>query len=257
MFNINKIKKVIDIMSLKKKVSIDFLMPEYMLMVDFAKKSNHSNSTVINALVNTFIPISTTIRSELSVFCWNKFTQTLNKLQEASGFEAQEISVEARQWKVLAKYFDEEENDLSSKGMRKIMLKEGYCIFPSDWIVLGNIFGAPEECMYAGVVESRNHSIYGIPHFLFFCDKKYAREYDDELEDKVYAECEKVFPEFKKFYNMQIHLTKEEEKDIEKMTEWSKAPCFGLFHLVEKGDPLYWNALRPDYIPPAGAMIVR
>ncbi len=243
-------------MSLKKKVSIDFQMPEYILMIDYAKKSNQSNSMIINDLVNTFIPLSTVIRKELCIFCWNRFSETLKKLQEVSGFEVQEIDIEARQWKALAQYFEDEEDFLQT-GMRKIMLKEGYCIFPSDWIVLGNIFGAPEECMYAGVVESRNSSIYGIPHFLFFCNKKYAREYDDKLEDKVYAECEKVFPEFKKFYNMQIHLTKEEEKDIEKMNEWSKAPCFGLFHLVEKGDPLYWNALRPDYTPPAGAMIVR
>ena len=241
----------------KKKVSIDFRMPEYKLMVDHAQKNAQSNSMVVNDLVNTFIPLSTTMRKELSDFCGNKFIEYLNKLQGKSGFEAQDISVEAAQWKTLANYFYVENYDLSKANMRKIMLKEGYCIFPTDWIVLGSIFGTPEECMYAGVVESRNSSVYGIPHFLFFCDKKYAREYDEKMEAKVYAECERVFPEFKKFFNMQIILTEEEEKDMDKLAEWDKAPCFGLFHLVEKGDPKYWNALRPDYIPPAGAMIVR
>ena len=241
----------------KKKVSIDFGMPEYKLMIDYAQKKNQSNSMVINELVSTFIPLSTSMRKELNEFCGNKLIECLNRLQNKNGFEAQDINVEAAQWKALVKYFSVDNVDLPKANMKKMMLKNGYCIFPNDWIILGNICGEPEDCMYAGVVESRNSAIYGIPHFLFFCDKKYAREYDEELKAKVYAECERVFPQFKKLFNMQINLTIEEEKDMDKMAEWEKAPCFGLFHLVEKGDPMYWNALRPDYIPPAGAMIVR
>ncbi len=241
----------------KKKISIDFQMPEYKLMIEYAQKNAQSNSKVVNDLVNIFIPLSTTMRKELSDFCGNKFLESLNQLQGKSDFEAQDINVEASQWKALANYFRVENYKLWKSSMRQIMLKEGYCIFPADWIVLGNIWGTPEECMYAGVVESRNFSVYGIPHFLFFSNKKYACEYDEEFKAKVYAECERVFPEFNKFFNMQIYLTKEEENDKDKLAEWDKAPSFGLFHLVEKGDPMYWNALRPDYIPPAGAMIVR
>ena len=56
---------------------------------------------------------------------------------------------------------------------------------------------------------------------------------------------------------MQINLSAEDEKDMFKVAKWDEAPCFGLFHLVEKGDPVYWNSLSPNYNPPFGAMIIR
>ena len=232
----------------KKKISIDFLLPEYSLLSRQAKANGQSNSCIINELVGTFLPLVPELK---------KYLECISELQRLSGYESQDIAIVASQWKTLENYFHVNVENLPNTNMKKIQLKDGYCIVPKDFVILGDIFGRPEECLYAGVVESRNSKTYGIPQFLFFCNTKYAREYTDELEAKVYKECEKVFPEFKKLYNMQIDLKPEEENDENRIAEWDKAPRFGMFHLVEKGDPVYWNSLNPNYNPPYGAMIVR
>lgn len=244
-------------MNKKKKVSIDFSLPEYDLLSRQAKAKGQSNSYIINELVGTFIPVVPEIKKELATYCANKYLECISELQRLSGYESQDIAIVASQWKTLENYFHVNVENLPNQNMKKIQLKDGYCIVPKDFVVLGDICGRPEECLYAGVVESRNSKTYGIPQFLFFCNVKYAREYTDELEAKVYKECEKVFPEFKKYYNMQIDLKPEEENNLYKIAEWDKAPRFGMFHLVEKGDPVYWNSLNPNYNPPYGAMIVR
>lgn len=241
----------------KKKISIDFLLPEYSLLSRQAKANGQSNSCIINELVGTFLPLVPELKKELATYCADKYLECISELQRLSGYESQDIAIVASQWKTLENYFHVNVENLPNTNMKKIQLKDGYCIVPKDFVILGDIFGRPEECLYAGVVESRNSKTYGIPQFLFFCNTKYAREYTDELEAKVYKECEKVFPEFKKLYNMQIDLKPEEENDENRIAEWDKAPRFGMFHLVEKGDPVYWNSLNPNYNPPYGAMIVR
>lgn len=241
----------------KKKVSIDFSLPEYKLLIEQAKKNGQSNSCLINELVSTFTPLVPEVKKELAKYCADKYVDCIGELQKVSGYESQDIAILASQWKALSNYFYVNVEELPNTNMQKIQLKDGYCIVPIDYVILGDVCGKPEECLYAGVVESRNSAKYGIPRFLFFCNTKYAREYTDELEAKVYKECEKVFPEFKKYYNMQINLSAEDEKDMFKVAKWDEAPCFGLFHLVEKGDPVYWNSLSPNYNPPFGAMIIR
>lgn len=52
-------------------------------------------------------------------------------------------------------------------------------------------------------------------------------------------------------------INRTDPKGIELMKKWQDAPEFGLFHIVEKDDPLYWNQVSPNYEPPYGAMIVR
>ncbi len=149
--------------------------------------------------------------------------------------------------------------------MKRVMLKDGYLIIPKDFIVLQDTVDAAEKCLYAGVVESRNHEKYGIPHFVFFSNYKYGKEFDDELHTKVYEACAKAYPEFKKYFNMQVDIPQQkggaekwqDPEFLARMEKWDQAPCFGLFAIVEKGDPLYWNSIHPNYEPPYGAMIVR
>ena len=69
--------------------------------------------------------------------------------------------------------------------MKKVFLKEGYVIFPEDWIILPDIYDSPDKCLYAGVVESRNSEKYKIPHFVFFSNYRYGADYPTDLDDKV------------------------------------------------------------------------
>lgn len=239
----------------KKKVSIDFSQHSYNLLTEHARTTKKSNSAIINDLCQAILPLSDNILKKFGKFCDENLTEAIEEHQSKTGFEALETAKELAQWIALSKFFPYEEEN--TRKMKRFRLKEGYCIVPQDYIVLDNIFGPPEECMYAGVVESRNSEKYGIPHFLFFCNTKYANYYTDEMEATIYAACAKKFPDFNKYYDMQKDLPLKEAQDQEKVKEWMSLPFFGLFHIVEKGDPLYWNPVTPDYIPPDGAMIIR
>lgn len=251
----------------KKKMSIDFTLPEHRLVKEYADERNESSSSIINSLVATFLPLKPSIKQKLYDFCMDNYGKSINELQNTSSFDEQDAAVEASQWINLARYFklnDKESEELKGSNMKRVMLKDGYLIIPKDFIVLNDTVAPAEECMYAGVVEARNGSKYGIPHFVFFSNYKYGREYDDELETKVYEACEKAYPDFKKFFNMQIKMPNsasgedwQDPEFLKKMDEWDKAPTFALFHIVEKGDPIYWNSINPNYEPPYNAMIVR
>ena len=138
-----------------------------------------------------------------------------------------------------------------SQKMRITNLKNGYVEYPENWIVLKNLFGSSETCLYAGVVEARNSTKYGIPHFLFFSDKKYAKDYSDEMELKIFEACKKAWPAFEEFEKMERPLP--DFSDQNEAKKWDEAPCIHLFHIIEKGDPIY----DQEYDPPYGAQIIR
>lgn len=139
------------------------------------------------------------------------------------------------------------------------MLKNGCCIFPSDWIVLENIDGKFENCENATVVECKNGNLYNVPHFICFHNEgKYACDYPEDLEGKIYSACSKVYPDFGKIFNLQVNYSLDEIlNDKIKEEEYKVAPCFGLFNIVEKGDPIYWYEGNENYVPPYNAMIIK
>lgn len=146
------------------------------------------------------------------------------------------------------------------KTMKKVFLKEGYVLLPTleDWIILDN-FSNPADCMYAGVVETRQpldgQKKYNTKHFVYFCDYKYGCDYPSNFEDGIYAACCEKDPSFKDVLNAVVKPNYEGGV-MKNENEYKAAPCPATFHIVEKGDPLYWD-LDPDYEPAYGAMIVR
>lgn len=240
----------------KKKVSIDFTEPAYALLVSRAKSEGKSNSSLVNCLISLFFRLSPDVAKKIGAFCYSQYIQEKDLLENLAGFERDEAQKKASQFEKLATFFGyDTSSSEADTSMRITFLKDGYVTYPKDWILLGDIFGPADTCMYAGVVESRNAEKLGIPHFIFFCDVKYARDYTDDMETCIYDACAKAYPDFKKFYNSQV--TAPDLNDPKSIDEWKAAPYFSLFHLVEKGDPLYWHEAGPDYSPPYGAMIIR
>lgn len=247
----------------KKKLSIDFDMPEYELLVGKAKEEGKSNSAIVNSLIRLFAKVSPSVADQVAAFCHEQYIKEKNSLEQSSGFERAEIENRIREYERLSEYFGYEakENE-PDPGMRITFLKEGYVVYPDDWIRLDNVFGPAETCMYAGCVESRNSAKLGIPHFIFFCNVKSGKEYTDEMVLQVYEACAKAYPDFKKYYNAQmmtdsIGSAPEDPGYWIRLNEWNERPYFGTFPIVEKGDPIYWNKYTPDYKPPYGAMIIR
>ena len=57
-------------------------------------------------------------------------------------------------------------------------------------------------------------------------------------------------------YNQNI-LQIETYDNLTNKDEFMAAPSPGLFHLVVKGDPIYWHKHNENYLPPFGALIIR
>lgn len=239
----------------KKKVSIDFLEPEYALLTEQAKREGKSNSFIVNGLINLFLRLSPEVGSKIGKFCYEQYLKEKENLEKLSGFERDEAQKRMEQYEKLSAYFGYNTKAEADPGMKITFLKDGYVQYPKDWIVLQDVFGPADSCMYAGVVESRNSEKYGIPHFIFFSNTKYGKDYTDEMHTKIYDACSKAWPDFGKYFNMQVPARY--TTDMEYVKKWDAAPCFGLFHIVEKGDPMYWTDSSPDYKPPFGAMIIR
>lgn len=246
----------------KKKLSIDFLEPSYRLLTDVAKKQDVSNSTIVNTLIDLFLGLSPDILSDLGSYCKKRAQEEIIITSERTGYDHAVKHTATEQYKRISDYFYtlNHTSNNNNNNMQRIYLKTGYVIFPEDWIVLPDVYGSPDTCMYAGVVESRNSGQYDIPHFVFFSDYRYGSDYPAELRDKVYAQCAAVYPDFRRLYNLQIpapDITRTDPEGLELIKKWKNAPDFGLFHIVEQYDPIYWNQYTPDYQPPYGAMIIR
>lgn len=243
----------------KKKVSIDFLDPSYQLLTDAAKKQDTSNSSIVNTLVDLFLHLSPDVSQDIGTYCRKRYQEEIVAASALTGFSQQHKLTTAEQFRKISKYFGVDVPIVGSK-IKRMYLKNGYVLFPSDWIVLPDVCGSPDTCMYAGVIESRNSNQYHIPHFIFFSDYKYGSDYPAELQDKIYAQCAAIYPDFRRLYNLQIpapDMTRTDPEGLKLIEKWKNAPEFGLFHIVEKGDPIYWNKYNPDYEPPYGAMIIR
>lgn len=247
----------------KKKVSIDFEADNYSILTAAAKESKSSNSLIINRLVRHILPVPQKILQELGDFCWDKYSKNLEKLHTITGIETQIIRQQAMYWRLLGDFFGHSDiKDPLPGNLKEVMLLDGLCILPKEWICLDNVFGVPaDQCRSAYVVESRNSAKFGIPHFVVFSpdppDYKYNPDLTPEQRATIFSACAKAFPDFTKFFNMQIELTEEEGRDFDKLKIWDSAPCFEIFNIAEKASEIYIDPITREFIPPYGSMIVR
>ena len=254
----------------KKKLSIDFEPETYELMKSVGNDTKKSNSAIVNEVLSAILSLSPKAKKKLREFCNNMYYECMeNRKNEMNYMKYNGVAAiqEMEQWKQLSELFKIDEDEYNKENhMRKVILKDAFCIFPDDWIVLNDICGKPEECSYAGVVECKNGAKYGVngdpvPHFIFFCNDKDACDYSDEMEAKIYKECAKAYPKFIELFNMQVSYADVDidwnnEADVKRAEEINSLPFFGLFAMPVKGDFPHWTKNRPNYTPPYGAMII-
>lgn len=251
-----------------KRTSFDLEVGNSDNLKDFADKMGSNLSNVINYMLRIMLAASPEVKRSLANFCNAQREELKAKAEGMSAFEKQDMLKTQREYQDLAYFFSVGLDASQTRGadpMRKVYLKEGYVLIPSDpdWILLDN-FKDPKECMYAGVVEIRQpldgSKTYDAKHYVFCCNYRYGNEYPSEMDDEVYsAACEKD-PAFKDILNAVVpakYNGKECFANMVNVKEYSAAPTPGLFHIVEQGDPIYWNKLDPDFEPPYGCMIVR
>lgn len=250
-----------------KRTSFDLSIENSNNLGSFSEKLGTSYSRVMNYMLRIFLAMKPDIKSELAEFCNSKMEEITQNMEIMSEFEKQEAKQKMIQYQELSYFFMEgQKPDVKKEsGMRKIYLKEGYVLIPDseDWVILDN-YSKPTDCMYAGVVETREpldgKKKYNAKHFVYFTDYKYGRDYPSDLEDAIFAACCKKDASFKDILNAvvkPIYEGKEVVANMKNLDEYKAAPCPGLFHIVEQGDPMYWNDADPDYAPPYGSMIIR
>lgn len=233
----------------KKKVSIDFTPSAYELLVNYAKKTEKSNSAIINLLVETFLSLTDLERKYLSEFC-NELLEKENNLSSKTNdsFEVQEKENKSIRLSNLIDFLTEGRGIINPIGnsMVKITIKNGdYVIVPFDWIVLD--YKHPEECSYVGVVSMRNSEAYNAPTFLFFSDIP-INMLTAENQEAILEHCQKKQPSFSKIIAMQVTPVYDENNVLLNGDLWAMAPTIGYFPIGEYGKDSFF---------PANAMIVR
>ena len=250
-----------------KRTSFDLLKENSELLGNYSSRVGSSYSRVINYMIRIFMAASPDVKRSIADFCDSKIKDIESDMQNKDVFERDADKKMIQEYQKLAYFFREGESPERKEetGMKKIYLKSGYVLIPDDktWICLDNM-APPKECMYAGVVETRQpldgKKHYNTKHYVFFCDYKYGADYPKDFDDKVYAACAEKDPDFKDILNATVTPVYDGEPVMANMTnldEYKAAPTPGLFHIVEKGDPLYWNETDPNYEPPLGIMIIR
>lgn len=244
----NSCKFTLNVIGENKEV-LDELTENYMLKY----------GPMINKIISTFCRMPKGIKKVIEKTCIKEYERLSEEIAhtEANSYHREPLIQERDSYMEILRlmnggvYEIEEEKD-EEPTMRKIKLADGYLIIPSDWIIVNP--ERAENCRYAAVLECRNSAKYGVPHFIYFNNFRYACDYTDHMEAEFYSLCKKAWPKFS-----EIQELSEKNKlvpDPENKGQYLNAdahlaaPIIGLFHIEEQGS-------RAHGEPPYGAMIVR
>lgn len=253
-----------------KRTSFDLTMENSNALGAYSEKIGGTYSRVVNYMLRIFLKLHPNVQANLVDFCNQKIEEMTADIELMNGFALDEAKKIRQQYQEIAYFLlaGEENTQKEADGMRKIYLKEGYVIVPNrpDWVILDNLSN-PSDCMYAGVVETRQpltgDKVYNAKHYVFFSNYKYGSDYPAELYEKVYDAAVEKDADFKIILNATVKpvykegSSKTSASSILNLDAYKAAPCPGLFCIAEQGDPLYWNPADPNYEPPFGAMIIR
>lgn len=250
-------------MPLKKKLSIDFWQSNYDRLDTFissletvAPNTVINKGYIVNYLVESVIDIDDTVREELYAFCYDQMKTYYAEAEKSQGFEKADRNNKAQQYEKLVNLFNNfrsyQNPPKLKQPMKRIDLKEGYVVFPADWIIIETV--KPSQCRNVYVIEIRDRkNQYHAPHFLVLgnvpCDKL-----DDYYSEQIYRKCTEAYPEFAKWMSMQVDPVYGErnENGVRKLLnaeEFDNSPAISIFQLPEFGD----NKVG-EY--PFGAMLV-
>lgn len=249
----------------KPKLSFDITDENREILEKIKKEHGTAYGNILNALTQTFADIPHDVKKELTVFVRARIRTISREMGTSGKFRCSELAVNRDAYEKMAKYLGVEDKILQKDkravaDMKSIPIKNGILICPGDYIVVN-----PEEasaCMYAGVVECRNSDKFGekhfgekIPHFIYFCNKKYGNEYDEDLFQWVNQLCINAWPYFKEVIGAQVDpiYDPDNPKRLINASEWVDAPTIGYFAVYEHGDEMY----GADYQPPEGVRIIR
>lgn len=237
------------------KFSVDISGKNKNAMDEYTYQYDMKYGPFLNFLIRKILRMQKPMSEYLRDCCLKKCDEINDAIITTEDeFTRQKLEQEKQEYLEMARlYAGGKEIDYDQKEdptMTKYRVKDGYLIVPKDWIVLNPEFEG--QCRYAGVVECRNSAKYGIPHFVFFTDIQYARDYDSDLEENVRDWCVEKWPDFTKVIQQEVKLIPDPENRGKYLNaeEHLASPVIGLFQILRNDDEHFKND------PPYGAMIV-
>lgn len=241
-----------------KKLSIDLPDSNRIKLEKIKEETRTPYGSTINTLIDTFCDLPDEISQDIIDTCKAKVRSLLDQMDKAGGFELADISAKVQKYLDIMAFLNHGQaisidQIKREPEMKTISIKNGSVIYPANWIVVNA--DQATQCEYAGVVECRNAERYGIPHFLFFTNEKYAKDYSQQEKTRINRLCAYASRLFADAEKQQVPLVADPEHPGEYLNskEHLDSPYIGHFHLYEQGDPTYPS----DYNPPYGAMVVR
>lgn len=250
-------KRILDAKSCK--FTLNVMGDNKEILDDLTENYMMKYGPMINKIIDTFCRMPKKIKKVFIKTCLAECERLAIEIEQTSeaSFHYEELKKD-RNWYIEilklmngGKYESIEEKKEAS-SMIKIKMFDGYLLIPADWIVVNP--ESAEKCRYAAVLECRNHIQYGVPHFVFFNNYKYACDYTDYMEEEFFSLCRKVWPKFSEIQILSEKNALVPDPDNKGRYLNSEAhlaaPIIGLFHIEEHGDRAYGE-------PPYGAKIVR
>lgn len=148
------------------------------------------------------------------------------------------------------------EDEKSKRNLTKVKIKNGYAVFPKDWVQLNP--EDAENCPYIEIVEinpSKPKVLGGIvpPHFVYFAPY-YGSDVNDKIHGIINELCIKKYPPFKILLEDEISTDEYSTLSLEEIRNRTQ---IGHFNLYIEGEDTDFRSKIKNYEPPYGAKIIR
>lgn len=214
---------------------------------------------LINRIIDTLCHMPKTLKTTVENACLAEYHRLSIELDHTSDeFHHKNIENNRESYLNFLKLInggDFEVSDAKKENleMKKIKLFDGYLVCPKDWIITNP--EEAEQCRYATLLECRNSSTYGVPHFVYLTNSSNStKTHTAEFRKTFFDKCRKIWPKFSEIEELnrknQLVPDPEDPGHYLNLDAYIASPIIGLFSIDEQGE-----SLTDEY--PYGAMIVR
>lgn len=239
----------------KVKSVITFDLSNFRVASREAKKLGTTFSRYLNYLISLTLDVPTLVQGELSTFCAQKSASVDE--QNSLYWMYRERNIQ-ESYKKLAIFWAQKDPYTKGKNMlmRKTDMKDGYIVYPADWVVLDGVQCDAKDSVRACVIEVKNGKKYGMPHFLFFTNKDVGDPFTIDEENAIHLACIKAVPNFAQVLRDGVDqptMPMSDPRYKEAAKRFLASPIPGIFYIPATDDPYYCMQDEPLF----GCRIVR
>lgn len=239
----------------KAKSVITFDLSNFRVASREAKKLGTTFSRYLNYLISLTLGIPALVQGELSVFCAQKSASVDE--QNSLYWMYRERNIQ-ESYKELAIFWAQKDPYTKEKNilLKRTDMKDGYIVYPADWVVLDGVQCDAKDSVRACVIEVKNGKKYGMPHFLFFTNKDVGDPFTIDEENAIYLACVKAVPNFAQVLRDGVDqptMPMSDPRYQEAAKHFLASPIPGIFFIPATDDPYYCMQDEPLF----GCRIVR